>query len=80
MFWATVAATIFAAIAAGGAWYYAHIANGQLDQLKVTNTLTSEAQAGSDRALSETLVEMEGQIEQMSRLADGMASAPQNPR
>jgi len=49
---------------------YAGIAAFQLHQMKRANDLTRQALDNGDHALSETLTEMEGQIEQMSRLAD----------
>jgi vacuolar-type H+-ATPase subunit H len=48
MFWATVVGTIFAAAAAGGAWYYAHLAKGQLDQMIEA---TKQAKRSADTAV-----------------------------
>lgn len=49
---------------------YAGIAGCQLREMKKTNDLTRLALGGNGRALSATLAKMQGQIEQMSRLAD----------
>lgn len=56
------------------AFIYAAIAAFQLHQMKRANDLTKQALANGNQALSETLAEMQGQIDQMSRLADNAKS------
>ena len=46
---------------------------GQLREMRHTNELTQQALNGSDITLSQTLEKMQGQITQMSRVADQAA-------
>ncbi len=64
--------TFFAAggalVAAIGAVHYAHIAAGQLEQMKTTNGLTNQALGKSDNSLKQTLAKMQAQTDATLKL------------
>jgi hypothetical protein len=75
MFWVALAGTIFAAAAAAGAWYYATLAKGQLDQMIEATRQARKSADTAACALRESQRQFDRTLEQMTNQTTAQQTA-----